>query len=175
MGNGTSTDAVVSKKSVRDADIGMVSQDPNRRMKKAGSGKITIDSGAGESVSPIDMVPGEPLHQTPKNGTWYRAAGGQSLINHGEKRIKFMAGDNVAKLHFQAIHEVKKPLVSAAKIANKGNIIVLDEEGGNSYIYNKVTEKSIPIRQENNVYVLGIEYMIDEPGDAVEVPYRRHV
>ena len=72
--NGRGILAVVSKKSVRDVDIGMISQDPKRRTKKAGSGKITIDSGAGESVCPLDMVPGEPPHQTSKNGARYRAA-----------------------------------------------------------------------------------------------------
>ena len=85
-------------------------------------------------------------------------------MNHREKRIKFMAGKNLGKLNFQAILEVKKPLASAAKIANEGNIIVLDEEAGDSYIYNKVTKKPIPIRQENNVYVLDVEYMTGDPG-----------
>ena len=42
-------------------------------------------------------------------------------------------------------------------------------------MYNKVTEKSVPIRQENNVYVLDVEYMTDEPDDVVEVPFRRQV
>ena len=59
----------------------------------------------------------------------------------------------------------------AARIANKGNIIVLDEEGWDSYIYNKITEKSIPIRQENNVYVLDVEYMTEDKGEYVEVAF----
>ena len=44
---------------------------------------------------------------------------------------------------------------------------MLDAEGGESYIYNKATEKSIPIRQENNVYVLDV----DEPDDTVGEPF----
>lgn len=119
------------------------------------------------------MVPAEPLHHTENVGTRYRAVGGQSLVNHWEKRIKFMAGENAGRLNFQAIPEVEKPLASAARIANKGNIIVLDEEGGDSYIYNKTTEKSIPIRQENNVYVSDVEYMIEDKSEYVEVPFRR--
>ena len=77
-------------------------------------------------------------------------------------------------MSFQAIPEVKKPLTSAAKIANKGNIIVLDEEGGGSFIYNKVTEKSIPIRQESNVYVLGVEYMFESDASSGS-PFPRQV
>ena len=56
--------------------------------------------------------------------------------------------------------EVKKPLVAAGKIANKGNIIVLGEDGGESYIYKK-NKKSIPMYQENNVYVVNVDFMTD--------------
>ena len=52
---------------------------------------------------------------------------------------------------------------------------MLDAEGGESYTYNKATDNSIPIRQENNVYVLDVEYMTDEPDDAVDMPFRRQV
>ena len=33
----------------------------NRKLRSAGRGKITVDSGAAESVLPTGMVPGEPL------------------------------------------------------------------------------------------------------------------
>lgn len=96
---------VTNKKIV---DIGTVTQEPKCCLRKVGSGKITIGSGAGESVCPIDMLPNEHLHETSKNGTRYRAAGVQSLVNHGEKHIKFRAGKSIGKLNFQAIPEVKK-------------------------------------------------------------------
>ena len=97
------------------------------------------------------------------------------MVNQGEKRLKFRAGQHIGKLHVQAINEVKKPLASAAKIANKGNLIVLGEDGGESYIYNKATKRYIPIHQENNVYVLDVDYMteIDKDSESVEVPFRR--
>ena len=110
-------------------DVGLVDCAGEVPLRKSGSGKITIESGAGESVCPIDMVPDEPLHKTSKHETKYRAAGGQSLINQGDKRIEFKAGRMIWQLSFQAIDEVKKPLVSAAKIANKGNMIVFDGDG----------------------------------------------
>ena len=118
------------------------------------------------------MVPAEPLYQTETVGARYRAAGGQSLVNHGEKCIEFMTRENAGKLFFQAIPKVK-PLASAARIANNGNTIVLDEEGGDSYIYNKVTEKTIPIRQVNHVYVLDVEYMTEDKDEYGEVPFQR--
>ena len=69
--------------------IGMVDYDGKNKLRKCGSGKITIDSGVGESVCLVDMVPDEPIHKTDKIGTRYRVAGGQTLINKVEKRVKF--------------------------------------------------------------------------------------
>ena len=155
-------------------EVNVVDNGTKKSLRRAGSGKITIDSGAGESVCPIDMVPEEPLHKTNKIGTHYRAAGGQKLVNKGEKRIKFKAGSKIGKLNFQAINEVKKPLASAAKIANKGNVIVLDAEGCDSYIMNKSTKQRIPIHQENNVYVMNVDFMTDS-GDFSEPPFQRQV
>ena len=155
-------------------EVNMIDNEPKKQLRKSGSGKITIDSGAGESVCPIDMVPEEPLHATSKNGATYRAAGGQKLINMGEKRIKFQSGENLGKLHSQAISEVKKPLASAAKIASKGNIIVLDGDGCNSYIFNKASKSKIPIYQENNVYVMDVDFLVAEDGQ-VDTPVRRQV
>ena len=120
----------------RPIDIGIVDFESKRGLRKCGSGRITIDSAAGESVCPVDMVPGEPIHKTDKDGTRYRAAGGQALFSRGEKRVKFKAGTKIGSINFQAIDEIKKPLASAAKIANKGNLIVLDSEGCDSYILN---------------------------------------
>ena len=83
----------------------------------------------------------------------------------------------MGKLHVQAINEVKKPLASAGKIANKGNIIVLDVEGCDSYIMNKSTKQKIPIYQENNAYVMGVDYLaenVDIVGDS-ESPFQRQV
>ena len=50
---------------------------------------ICVDSGAGESVCPVDFFPDYETHQTEKVGDLYRAAGGQELRNMGEKRPKF--------------------------------------------------------------------------------------
>lgn len=150
-------------------DVNMVGYEGKMKLRKWGSGKITIDSGAGESVCPLDMVPEEPLHARVNNGTRYRAAGGQSLVNKGEKCIKFRSGRKLGSLSFQAIEEVKKPLASAAKIANRGNVVVLDGDGCDSYISNKATEQKILIYQENNVYVMDFDFMPED----VQVPFQR--
>ena len=100
------------------------------------------------------------------------------LTNKGEKRIKFKTNDKIGSLNSQAISEVAKPLASAAKIANKGNIIVLDGINSKSFIYNKASKTKIPIYQENNVYVMDVDYMTDAPvgvsqREHSEEPFRR--
>ena len=92
------------------------------------------------------------------------------MTNQGEKRIKFKTDNKIGSLNFQAIPEVAKPLASAAKIANKGNLLVLDALEGESYIYNKASETKIPLKQEKNVYVMDVDYMVDS---SVAVPQRK--
>ena len=54
--------------------------------------KVCVDSGAGESVCPIDAFPGYGTHKTANTGARYTAAGGQELINAGEKRPQLKSG-----------------------------------------------------------------------------------
>ena len=83
--SGSSASRTIRAKVEPTRDVGLVDYEGKSRLRKSGSGKITIDSGAGESVCPIDMVPDEPLHMTAKNDTKYRAVGGQSLIKKARK------------------------------------------------------------------------------------------
>ena len=39
---------------------------------------------------------------------------------------------------------------------------MLDGDGFDSYILNKATKKKIPIVQENNVYVMDVDFMTEE-------------
>ena len=49
---------------------------------------------------------------------------------------------------------MKKPLAAASKIAAKGNRIVLDEAGSDSYIEHTASGVRIPLRIENGVYMM---------------------
>ena len=55
---------------------------------------------------------------------------------------------------FQATIDVKKPLAAASKIAAKGNRIVLDEAGSDSYIEHKASGVRIPLKIESGVYMM---------------------
>ena len=113
--------------------------------------KVCIDSGAGESVCPIDAFPSYGTHKTEKTGTRYTAAGGQELVNAGEKRPRFKSNGVDSYMAFQCTG-VHKPLAAASKIAQKGNRIVLEADGG--FILNKATGKKIPLTIENGVYMM---------------------
>ena len=62
-----------------------------RRLKSAGRGTVTIDSGAAESVISRGMLEGEPLVEGEAKivGVKYVAADGANVDNNGKKRIRF--------------------------------------------------------------------------------------
>ena len=91
--------------------------------------KVCIDSGAGESVCPVDAFPSYEMKKTAKTGTSYTAAGGQALVNVGEKMPEFQTNGVYAWMAFQATTKVQKPLAAAARITEKGNGIWLGEVG----------------------------------------------
>ena len=123
--------------------------------------KVCIDSGAGESVCPVDVFPSYVLIKSAKTGATYTAAGGQSLANVGEKQSRFETNGVDAWMTFQATTKVQKPLAVASRIAEKGNRIVLDDVDSQSYIENKKTGKKIPPSLENGVSMM--EMLVKPP------------
>ena len=51
---------------------------------------------------------------------------------------------------------------------------MLDGDGFDSDIYSKASKHKIPIYQENNVYVMDVDFMVEDE-ESVEVAYRRQV
>ena len=78
--------------------------------------KVCVDSGAGESVCPVDAFPSYKTVETAKTGAVYRAAGGQRLKNVGEIRPSFKSSGIGGSMAFQATTDVQKPLAAASKI-----------------------------------------------------------
>ena len=75
-------------------------------------------------------------------------------MNVGEIRPNFRSNGIGGSMAFQATTEVQKPLAAASKITSKGNRIVLEEAGTDSYIENKKTGARIPLTLENGVYMM---------------------
>ena len=135
------------------------------RLKSAGTGKVTIDSGAAESVMPRDMLSGEPLveGEAKKAGVRYVAANGARMENYGEKKVRFkkegLAGVN--SMLFQ-VTDVGKPLASVARILDKGNTVVFSRGRGGSYVVNDRTGRRIPLVEEKGTFVMEVEYLEPE-------------
>ncbi len=84
-------------------------------LKKAGFGKVVIDSGAGESVMPWQMLPQEPLVASSRANSRYRDASGHEMANKGQKEIKMKINCKIASMVFQAT-DVRKPLAAVGRI-----------------------------------------------------------
>ena len=119
-----------------------------KRLRSAGKGKVTIDSGAAESVMPKGLLDREPLveGEAKRMGVKYVAANGK---NYGEKKIRFkkegLGGIN--DMLFQ-VTDVGKPLASVSRILDKENTVVFSRKQGGSYIVNKCTGQKIPLTEE---------------------------
>ncbi len=120
--------------------------------------RITVDSGAAESVSPVDwfeefmldpVKPGKPMRLI-------NASGGK--INHyGGRKVAMRAGsgDRLIGLPFQ-VCDVKKPLVSVKRICERGNIIQFGPGSEDSFIMNKTSGENIFLVEENGQYMMEV-------------------
>ena len=61
------------------------------------------------------------------------------------------------------VTDCKKPLASVAKIIDRGNKVVFDQD--ESYIYNKATGEKIILERERGTFVMLVEFEIDELRD----------
>lgn len=122
-------------------------------------GKITIDSGAAESVMPTDMLEGVKLQESEgsRNGISYVAANGGKMPNLGEKKVHFKTRDGMdSSIVFQVTH-ARKPLASVSKIVRKGNRVVFSQAG--SYIENLRTGQKIELEESGGAYHLDVNYV----------------
>ncbi len=114
---------------------------------------VTVDSGAAESVIPVDLLPGLPMVDKPAERR-YRAAGGKLLEDKGAKKVTYWGPDGRARSMTFRVAEVNKPLASVKRICDKGNRVIFD--GCESRIEHKMTGHCTPIREERGVYVLDV-------------------
>ena len=129
-------------------------------------GRITIDSGAAESVMPPGEVPEIPIKESEghKKGINYVAANGSKMPNLGEKSIKFNTRDGTnSGITFQITH-ARKPLASVSKIVQKGNCVTFSPNG--SFIQNVRTGRKIDIEEANGTYFIDVEYILGDRGEA---------
>ena len=161
----------------------LVSKDPKSILKdinivdgaamerKIVQGKITVDSGAAESVWPADMVcEDEELEQ--KDGMiGFVAANGAQMTNYGKKVARFVnvgesADDSEKAMGFH-VTDVRKPLAAVSRIVDKGNRVVFGPKPEDNYIMNIKTGRKMYMKRERGVFVLDVGFLL--PKDE-EVP-----
>ena len=131
--------------------------------KPIGTGKITIDSGAAESVMPADMLSEVKLvpSEGSRNGIHYVAANGGRMPNLGEKQVHFQTPEGgESNVVFQVTH-ARKPLVSVSRMVRKGNKVVFGPD--EAYIENVATGKRIMMQESNGAYEVDVVYLGDQP------------
>ena len=138
-----------------------MSMEINAVEKTLGLGRITIDSGAAESVLPDSMLPEIPLRESAgsRAGLHYIAANGSRMPNMGEKRVPFRAANGAMSSVLFQVTNARKPLASVSRIVAKGNRVVFGRQG--SYIENEGTGRRIPIIAENGTYHMDVEFLAE--------------
>ena len=118
--------------------------------------KITVDSGAVDTVGPPDIAPGSVMWETQASqaGKYYRAANNTNIPIYGMKELRGCTRDGEKVGMDMQIAQVKKALASVRRICEGGNRVVFDMEG--SYIENKLTGKRTNIEQGPDGYTVSI-------------------
>ena len=130
------------------------------KLTSAGKQWITLDSRAGESAMPKDMVPNERLidGDAKKAGVKYVAANGGTMENYGEKRVRFMrkGATSVDAITFQ-VTDVSKPLAAISRLLDKGNTVVLSRRPGGSYVENDFTKERFEVQERGGTFGIDVE------------------
>ena len=134
------------------------------RWRKTGSGEITVDSAAEESVCPQAW---EEQYKTKKPAKWMKFvnASGGAMNHYGEKTATFRTGEagNIMSLGFQ-VSDVKKPLAAVWRIAEKGNKVQFGPNEEDNFIVNVATGNKVMMKRRGGSYVIPADYVVEEPG-----------
>ena len=115
---------------------------------------VTVDSGASETVAPLDMAAHIPIDSSEASlrGVAYEVANGQVIANKGEKNcIVQVAGGSAKLLSFQ-VCDVHKPLLSVSRLCEAGNAVVFHPAW--SDIENLQTGERTTIEKKDGLYEL---------------------
>ena len=119
---------------------------------------MLFDTGAGESVAPVDEFSEFPTKESEgsKRGWWYESANGEEIFNEGEKIVKTTTEEFQNRACVFQIAKVSKPLLSASQVTKAGFLAVLDGPGGESFLIHKDTRAKTKLKMDNGVYRLDL-------------------
>ena len=123
---------------------------------------ITIDSGASENVISEKMAPQVKVRpsQGSREGVRYVTANGETMANKGEKHIQVKTNEGHKCMLNMQVTDVKKPLMSVARICDAGHEVVFRSNGGT--ITHTRTGQTTKFQRVDNVYRLKVD-VVSEP------------
>jgi hypothetical protein len=126
-----------------------------------GVGDIVIDSAADESCWPVGQGDAYPTLRS-NRVLKLRTANGGEMVHYGQKdvMIKYKGGEakDPIGMRFQ-VTDVKKPLLAVRRLVEKGNIVVLSNVEGESYIMNKEAKVRIPVVKKGGSFVVEAQFV----------------
>ena len=145
------------RSSVREDSVEVLGVDVKN--KKKVRGKVTVDSGAGESVWPSGVLGGADAVST--NAVGFVAANGNRMKNIGTKRVVFIKDQKRRAMGFH-VTEVRKPLAAVSRIAEKGNIVQFGPNPEHCFIQNIQTKEKMMMQLEKGTCVFDVDFEVDE-------------
>jgi hypothetical protein len=117
---------------------------------------ITIDSGASENVIGPSMLPTVPVVESEgsKEGVMYVTANGTVMPNRGEQHIHVTTQEGHKCMLNMQVTDVKKPLMSVARICDAGHEVTFSSSGG--MIKHMKTGQVTRFDRVDNVYRLKV-------------------
>ena len=118
--------------------------------------EMAVDSGASETVAPLNMCQGIPIEDTKASlsGTKYEVANGHVIHNKGQKNTVIQAEEGVPKLLSFQVCDVHKPLLAVSRLCEAGNAVVFHPAW--SYIENLRTGEKTTLEQRDGLYELKV-------------------
>ena len=118
--------------------------------------RITVDSGAAESVIPLDEV----ANYAPRPHAveeFFQTAPGEAIRNEGEQKIPVVTPSGQLRgMTFQAC-DVTKPLASVKRMMDAGHAVTFSPESmGGSFILNLATGEEEPLVEEDGNYYMDV-------------------
>lgn len=115
------------------APIPLCALAPGRRGIPAGAKKydVTVDSGAGKSVAPKEMVAGYKIKPSAGSlsGQKFIGPGGEIYPNEGEAELDMVNVKGQACVgDFQVAEGIMKPLAAVSDCCDKGNMVLFDSD-----------------------------------------------
>ena len=153
------TDKAEPEQELGGFDLCMVEKDEFAELNSYEYLEATVDSGAAVSVMPVGTCEGYKVvpSKASLQGVHYRAAGGHRIPDLGTRTITAgHEGGGEARLAC-SVAEVKKMLISVAKIIDKGHRVSFGPRQEDCFIENIKDGKRIPVKRKNDVFVIRLK------------------